>query len=207
MVGMRAILGLAFLTTLTPVSHGAETLSRGERDFALSNLHATRKLFLDSIAGLTESQWKFKAAPDRWSIAECAEHIVVTEEFLGPLIRKTVQGTPQPDKRIAGPEARAKDEKIIALTVDRSHKLQAPEFAQPTGRFPSPQSVIDAFKKFRDENIHYMDTTIVDLRAFSMTHPALGPMDTYQFFLLMSAHTERHTMQILEVKAAPGYPR
>ena len=44
MVGMRAILGLGFLTTLTSVSHGAETLFRGERDFALSNLHAKSKL-------------------------------------------------------------------------------------------------------------------------------------------------------------------
>jgi hypothetical protein len=29
----------------------------------------------------------------------------------------------------------------------------------------------------------------------------------YQLLLMMSGHTERHTAQLLEVKASPGYPR
>ena len=43
-------------------------MTQEERDFAMSSLHASRKLFLDAIAGLSDAQWKFKPAPDRWSI-------------------------------------------------------------------------------------------------------------------------------------------
>src|SRR5260370_25583730 len=53
----------------------AEPLTQSERDKALSHFHATRKLLLDSVAGLSYAQWNFKPAPERWSIARCADHI------------------------------------------------------------------------------------------------------------------------------------
>jgi hypothetical protein len=38
------------------------------------------------------------------------------------------------------------------------------------------------------------------------TAPVLGPLDAYQWILLISAHSERHTKQIEEVKADPNFP-
>ena len=38
-------------------------------------------------------------------------------------------------------------------------------------------------------------------------HPEMGVMDGYQWLLLIAAHCERHTAQILEIKAMPGYPK
>ena len=40
-----------------------------------------------------------------------------------------------------------------------------------------------------------------------MNHPVLKTIDAYQMMLLLSAHCERHTLQIKEVKADPNYPR
>jgi len=37
-------------------------------------------------------------------------------------------------------------------------------------------------------------------------HPALGPLDGYEWVLAVAAHTERHTKQILEVKADANFP-
>ena len=38
--------------------------------------------------------------------------------------------------------------------------------------------------------------------------PGLGqPLDAYQWLLFISAHSERHTKQILEVKADPNFPQ
>src|SRR5208282_3407039 len=42
-------------------------LTAEEREFALKSLQATHDAFLQSISGLSEKQWKFKPAPDRWS--------------------------------------------------------------------------------------------------------------------------------------------
>jgi hypothetical protein len=33
-----------------------------------------------------------------------------------------------------------------------------------------------------------------------------GPLDGYDWILAVAAHTARHTQQILEVKADPGFP-
>ena len=53
----------------------------------------------------------------------------------------------------------------------------------------------------------YVHTTNDDLRDHFGPHPMLGTLDAYQWILLISAHSERHTKQIEEVKADPNFPR
>src|SRR6267378_2316111 len=90
------------LGTLALATAFAAPLEQGERDRAMSHLHATRKAFLDSVAGLSEAQWNFKAGPDRWSIAECAEHIALSEDFIFGVVTKLVmKSTATPEKRDA----------------------------------------------------------------------------------------------------------
>jgi hypothetical protein len=185
---------------------GAEALRQGERDFAMSSLHATRKFFLDSIAGLSPEQANFKPAPDRWSIAECAEHIALSETFIADRVKESLKG-PEESEIVRAEQARKKDQQIVASVPDRSQRFQAPEPLQPHRKFTTLTQAADYFRQHRDANIGYIRTTGDDLRAHSSPHPALGKMDAYQWYLLISAHTERHTHQILEVKADPKFPK
>jgi len=192
------------LGTLILATAFAAPLEQGERDRAMSHLHATRKAFLDSVAGLSEAQWNFKAGPDRWSIAECAEHIAVSEEALFGLLQQTMKSPAAPEKKA---EAQGKDEAILRMLPDRSVKVKAPEALQPTRRWPDQADLIAHFKQSRDRNIAYIQTTEDDLRSHFMNHPLLKAIDAYQIMLLLSAHSERHTLQINEVKADPNYPK
>ncbi|MCL6506007.1 MAG: DinB family protein [Bryobacteraceae bacterium] len=187
------------------VAAAAATLTQGDRDFAMSHLHASRKLFLDAVAGLSEAQWKFKPAPDRWSIAECAEHIVLTEDAIFQLVTEKILKSPP----AAGlPRAtRADDEELIRRLKDRSQRTQAPEFLRPSGRWPSRESLIEHFKQSRDRTIAFVESTQADLRAHVAPHPVREHMDAYQWLLLLAAHAERHTAQIEEIKADPKFPR
>ena len=192
-MNMRTMLGtLAF----------AAPLEQGERDRAMSHLHATRKVFLDSIAGLSDAQWNFKPAADRWSIAECAEHIAVSDDSLFDLMRQTLKSPAALEKKSA-----VKDEFILQVVPDRSVKAKAPEFLQPKRRWPDRETLIAHFKQSRDRNIAYIQTTEDDLRSHFMDHPLLKTIDAYQVMLLLSAHCERHTAQIEEVKADSHYPK
>jgi uncharacterized damage-inducible protein DinB len=119
------------LGTLALATAFAAPLEQGERDRAMSHLHATRKVFLDSIAGLSDAQWNFKPAADRWSIAECAEHIAVSDDALFELLRQTLKSPAGPEKKSA-----VKDEFILQVVPDRSVKAKAPEFLQPKRRWP-----------------------------------------------------------------------
>ncbi len=197
-----AVLALT-LTAVPPLNPG-EALTQGERDRAMSSLHASRKLFLDSVAGLSSDQWTFKPGPDRWSIADCAEHIALSEDFLMSMIKDKILASPAP---AAKKTDRTKDERIEAVLTDRSHKAQAPEPLRPSHKFASPQDAVDHFRKARDANIKWIETTNADLRDHLAESRPLGDLDAYQWVLYMSAHTMRHTEQINEVKESPNYPK
>ena len=197
---------LFLFATILPL--GAETLNQGERDRAMSHLQATRKLFVDATASLSEAQWKFKSAPDRWSVAECAEHLAESEDFLRALLLSTLKNSPVNDaKREASRPNRDKlDQMVPAMVADRSKKAQAPEPLKPTGKFGSQEQVVKAFRERRDITIAFVEQTTDDLRGrtFSL---AGNEIDLYQMAFMISGHTERHVKQMREVMADAAFPR
>lgn len=197
---------VAFSVLLAAVcAASGETLTQGERERAMSELHATRKLFLDAVAGLSEAQWNFKPAPDVWSVAECAEHIALSEDDLYELVTEKLMKSPaQPDKK---PDVKGKDELVLEKMLDRSQKAQAPAVLRPTHRWPTQQALMGHFKESRDRTIAYVENTGDDLRAHFLPHPAFELLDGYQWILLIAAHSHRHTLQIEEVKANPHFPQ
>jgi hypothetical protein len=200
---MKMTLCLA-LSLIATTAGFAQTLTQGERDRALSELYVSRKQFLDSVAGLSEAQWNFKPAPAVWSIAECAEHIAVADDLLLNGLPKLMQSPAEPQKRA---EVKGKDELVLKQTLDRSHKFQAPEMLVPKHRWPNEAALVEHFKETRDHLLDYVRTTEDDLRDHFTQHPAFKTVDAYQFILLMSAHCQRHTLQLNEVKQAPGFPK
>ncbi len=176
-------------------------LDQGQRDFLLSSLHASRKAFLDSIAGLSEAQWKFKSGPDRWSIQEVAEHVILTEDRLFGMEQKTL-ATPA----VAGRKHdQAADQAVLDRMADRTNKVKNPPELTPSGRYATPAQAAQAFREKRDHTLEYVRTTGDDLRAHVFKGP-IGEVDAYQVLLMMAGHVNRHVEQIKEVKAAAGYP-
>jgi len=202
-----ALLCLATLPALaqTMPQTAPTTLTPQEREAALKQFEATRDNFLKSIAGLSQKQWTFKPAPDRWSVAEVAEHIAVSESAIFGLVQKQIMTSPvAPEKR---DQVKGKDEMILQKVPDRSHKAQAPEFLRPTGRWTTEADLAKAFEDSRAATMEYVRTTNDDLRDHFFDHPVFGTMDGYQWLLLISAHSARHTAQIEEVKADPNFPK
>ena len=183
----------------------AKTLTSEERSKAADYLKETQKDFLAATEGLSDAQWKFKAAPDRWSIAETAEHIAVTEGMIWGLVsEKIMKSAPAPEKRA---EVAGKDELILKAIPDRSRKAQAPEPLRPTGRWATRAELVKEFEATRGKELAYVKETQDDLRNHFEEHPAMKTMDAYQWLLFNSAHCKRHTAQILEVKADPNFPK
>jgi hypothetical protein len=196
----------AFLTlAIAPVfaaENGAMTDS--ERAFLLDQLEQTKKDMLASINGLTAAQWKFKSAPNVWSVAECAEHIALAEDFIGGLAQQLLK-TPAVDRPATSNSET--DHKMVVMIGDRSHKATAPEPIVPTGKFATPEDAAREFTERRDRTIAYVKATNDDLRVHVTTQGPLGTMDAYQVLILVAAHSGRHTAQIREVEANPGFPK
>jgi len=182
-----------------------QTLSPAERDHAVAELDSSRKAFLEATNGLSEAQWNFKPAPDRWSIAECSEHIAVTEALVLKLVtEQALKGPAEPEKRTM---VQGKDTALMIMAADRSAKFKAPEAVQPTRRWATSGEIAKNVLENRARTVDFINTTQEDLRDHFMDHPVLKTLDTYQWILLASAHMRRHTAQILEVKADPNFPK
>src|SRR5688572_28357114 len=76
----------------TPNSTG---LSKEDRKTAIKYLKETKEDFLKSVKGLSDEQWKYKPAPDKWSVAEVAEHIALSEDFIAKRITEDVMKSPE----------------------------------------------------------------------------------------------------------------
>lgn len=198
----KLFLSLSVLTLLSFTTNNT-TLTDAERKFAIEQLEASKKHLLESVAGLSAAQLNFKATPESWSIAECTEHIALSESLIFGMFEGTLKQTPDPSKRV---DVKMTDEKLIAMIEDRSHKVKTQEPFKPTGKFGSQEGTLKEFTTKRDEHIKYVKNTTEDLRDRYQQLP-FGTIDSYQVFLFMSGHTERHIAQIEEVKLNAGYPK
>ena len=188
-----------------PTASSAPALSTEERTAAIDEMEKSRKAFLAAIDGLSDAQYRFKPAPDRWSVAEVAEHIAVSEESLLGMVKERVLKTPATPELLA--QVNRDNNLLLSRVQDRSNKVQAPEMLRPSGRFPTVDAVKAAFSQSRDKSVEFVKAAPENLHAYAAPHPVLKALDGYQWLLLLSAHTGRHTAQILEVKADPKFPR
>lgn len=175
-----------------------------ERTALAKQFEDTKANLLKAVDGLSDAQMKFKQAPDRWSVADCLEHIIMAEKGLFEMEQNAVKQPANPDKR---KDIKVKDEDLTKMVGDRSKKNKAPETMQPKGTFASSTEAIQVFTVQRDKIIDYVKTTNDDLRNHVADMMMGSPMDAYQILLLVAGHSGRHTRQIEEVKADPAFPK
>jgi hypothetical protein len=180
----------------------AGEVTKADRDKLVDHLKKTEAAFLKSIDGVSNAQWTWKSAPDRWSVAETAEHITKSEDLLRGMVEGMMKAPAAPELLA---KTKGKEEVILTVIPDRTKKATAPEPLVPKGSFASKAALIEAFKAARAKTLAIAGGT-TDLRAFGQAGLPVGEVDAYQGVLFLSAHTERHTKQIDEVKATAGYP-
>jgi uncharacterized damage-inducible protein DinB len=190
--------------TLSGLSVHPSHAQTHDRDFLVDQFVQTRDQLLKSVEGLSDAQMQFKSAPDRWSINECLEHIILVEKNLYDMEQKLIKEPANPEKR---KDITITDEDVMKHMADRSHKAKAPEFGVPKGTYTSSVEEIAAFTNQRNKIIEELKVTQDDLRNHVVMLPNMPPMDAYQFLLAIATHSNRHRQQIEEVKADPAFPQ
>jgi hypothetical protein len=196
---------LVFVVVLacTVVVAQAQSLSAADREKAMKYLESTKQGLEDATKGLSPARWNFKAAPDKWSVAEVTEHIAAAEDYIRGMVVEKVMTAPA---RPAGEDVTAIDAMVVQAIPDRSQKKQAPEPLKPTNRFGSPDGSLKHFLESRTTTEDFLNKT-PDLREHAADSPLGKKLDGYEWVLFIAAHSERHTKQILEVKADPNFPK
>lgn len=192
------------IVALVLVSFGvmAPGLTEEEREMAVKELAKTQGRLTSTVEGLSEEQLNFKASPESWSVAECVEHLAISENNIGGMLQGALQTPADPSKRDS---VQIPDQKLMAMITSRDQKVKTGEAFEPSGKFGSHEETVKAFIEKRNEHIEYLKSTEDDLRNHYGQLP-FGTIDGLQILLFMSAHTERHVAQMEEVMAHADFP-
>jgi hypothetical protein len=167
-------------------------------------LNESKKEFLDLVKGLSDDQWKWKPAPERWSVGECAEHIMLSEGLLFAKVQDALSHDANPDweKKTAG-----KTELIVRVMAPRLGKAVAPEAIQPQSKLTRAE-VMSRFAEARAKTFEFATGTAASMNDHTSEHPfpVFNTLSAYQWLIYIPLHNERHDKQIQEVMATPGFP-
>ncbi len=192
----------------TNVSATYQELAPAEVEEARRLLEQACEAVFSATEGLSEAQWNYRPASGGWSAAGLVEHMVIIQDFvLGP-ISQALANSPEDSSS----QAETIDAIVKTKIPDRSRKFPAPESVHPRGRWTPAESL----NRLRANTLRFIERleSTPGLRQHRVPSPPLNAitdgehtlMDGYQWILAAAGHTDRHTKQILEVKAEPGFP-
>jgi uncharacterized damage-inducible protein DinB len=140
--------------------------------------------------------------PDRWSVAQVLQHLVIIEKRIGMGMTKWVA-----DAKAAGVGPEVETSSVlksldVALIADRSRPRNAPEEVRPDGELDAA-SAWTALEQTRAAlRAGVMPGEDLALGEVVQPHPVLGPINLYQWLLFVGSHEVRHTGQVREIATA-----
>ncbi len=207
----------ALILALAALSGGAyaadapsPNLTSEEHAELIQMLDESRDRVMNLITGLSEEQWTFKQNPDRWSVAECTEHIVRSQRSLLDLAKLALSNDPDPEwyerTKMKGPMIR---QVMPNLQPFGQGGATAPMEIRPTENWDRARA-IQEFYLVQGDVVAFVETLAdnAPLKEHTAEHPfpVFNWLNAYDWLIYVPLHTERHSRQIEEVQADENYP-
>jgi hypothetical protein len=196
---MKTLLVTSALALVVASAAAAGPMTVGERQRLVAHLEMTEAWLGGEVEGLSDAQLTFKMTPETWSVEEVVMHLAIAEPQYWDQFNQSL-------KKPANPEFKpqATDAQMLWYGIDRTQRTTTGEARVPRDQFPTMQASLASFKKLRGEMMKVAKDSQEDLRGRQFL---TASQDLYQWFLMISAHSQRHILQIREVKAHPRYPK
>ena len=192
-VGVCVVLSVLLVAPLA-----GEPMKAGDRQRLLAHLEMTESWLVSELNGLSPAQLTFRMTPESWSITDVTEHLAIAEPQYWQKVQDSMKQPATTEK------LEATDAAILWYGIDRTNRQKTGEARVPHGTFKTAADALASFRKLRSTMRDYAQSTSEDLRSRKLLE---GNMDVYQWFLMISTHSQRHILQIREVKAHSGYPK
>jgi hypothetical protein len=158
---------------------------------------------------LTPSQLNWKPSAERWSVAQCFEHLLTSNKGYLPIIDNVLAGYKRTFWQ-SMPVLPGLMGKLLIKSMDpaSTRKVKAPKRFQPAQSDISG-SVINDFVDQQKQIVDKMKATEhLDLEKIVITSPVAGAviyslMDAYR---LIVVHEQRHFQQAKRVTEETGFP-
>lgn len=197
---MKKIFTLFIALLCIQCANDTNQLSEKEREFAISELNQSRNNLLRSLEDLNTVQLNFKSDEGSWSISENTEHVTLFIDEVFEILEESLELPANPERRKG---VKFSDKELMTFILDRSNKNKTQEDFEPHNSFGNHSETVNVYNKKLEEHISYLKTTKDDLRNHYVN---FGTVDAYQIFLYMAAHTNRHVVQIKEIKNHINFP-
>ncbi|HEY5992933.1 MAG TPA: DinB family protein [Candidatus Udaeobacter sp.] len=162
-------------------------------------------------SGLTEDQLNWKPAPEKWSIAQCLEHLAVTSSKFDPYFASALARA-----RKANPIKSALTYRptlvggwlIKQVMPEAKRKVPAPKVFRPS-ESSAIHGALESFLKQQEKFLEFvLATDGVDYNKTRLRSP-VTPLMRYSLadaFVVTVVHGQRHLGQARRVRETPGFP-
>ncbi|HEY6508455.1 MAG TPA: DinB family protein [Vicinamibacterales bacterium] len=167
------------------------------------------------LAPLSDAQFYWSPSPERWSVAQCVEHLNVTARNYLPMLDDAIASAKRWGVYGNGPFNYGWLGPWFVRTMDPPvrRRFKAPPIFQPTTQAAPPRKRTDIEAAFRGYQVQFVDrlrqANGVDLAKARVRSPASKwlRLPLGSAFALMAAHERRHLWQARQLLARPDYPR
>jgi hypothetical protein len=192
--------GLIIAALLAAASSAvAGPMTPGERQRLVAHLEMTEAWLESEVNGLSEAQLKFQMTPQSWSVEEVVMHLAIAEPQYWNDFKTSLAKPANPEFK-----PQSTDAGMLWYGIDRTQRTTTGDARVPRGQFPTMHASLASFKKLRVEMMKTAKETPEDLRGRQYLSAS---QDLYQWFLMISTHSQRHILQIREVKAHKNFPK
>ncbi len=162
------------------------------------------------LAGLSEAQVNWRPTAAHWSIAECLDHLTVTNRELMKPIEAAIEDARSRGLTSGGPFRYGIIGNMIVRSMEPPAKMK---FKAPTMFKPRPDQSLEAvardFFAMQDELLRLIkEANGINLARVKVTSPVtkLIKLSLGQSFGLIATHNRRHLWQARQVKENPAFP-
>lgn len=213
MLARKVVVALLMVCIPAGVALGEDTPSPelSEEEYA-ELIQMLDESFLDlqnRISGLSDEQWNFKQNEDRWSVAECTEHIVRSCYLLFQSAKQALESDPD-DQWFTRTDGKA--EFLVQIMPNRNPGgaggATAPQEIRPTENWDRATAIQNLYN-MQGEVRAYVETLEGPVKNHTLEHPfpVFGWLNAYDWLIYVPLHMVRHTRQIIEVQEDPNYPK
>ncbi|MGV3708501.1 MAG: DinB family protein [Gemmatimonas sp.] len=157
------------------------------------------------VRTVPESLHAKRAAADQWSVVEHLEHLALIEDGIGRLISS--MGKQLRADNVVETQSGSLMSSLDAYGVPEvKSRLQAPQPYHPTGTL-SAQEALERMRAIRTRLLDGVrKANGYDLSQKSAPHPFFGPLNGYEWLLLIGQHEKRHLNHMKAVVGSLNHP-
>lgn len=161
----------------------------------VGNLHDAQQCLLRAADAVPVEQWNTAPGKGQWSAGEVVCHLIIIERAILKSSDRLLQKPPRAVpfyKRFHIP---------MAIVEARIMRLKTPiPIASEMVR--GKEEMLAELREVRERTLAFIEETSgKDLSKYTMPHPFLGTLNTYEWFQLIASHEIRHTRQMKEIAA------